>query len=735
MRDIFKKHGLFISIFSFSVVIFLAGIVFLRKGFLTGDNISQAYPWLKVYSEFLKDGSFPYWVKDIHCGFPLMGEGQVGGFYPLNILFFYVLPFRPAYNFIIIFHYMLLGTFTYLFTRKLGADEWGGTLAAIILCFGETLANLGYHVAMLRALTWFPLVLLLFEHYLEKGRLRYMVIAALAAGTQLLSGSVQMASYSMICYFFYLSYAARIRKRPLLKTYVSFAGFAAIAAIMFLPQLLLTLKVLKYSGRLASLDFSLWGSLNPLSFLTTVFPWPARAHGQIATEGMFLGVLSILFLIVSVRLLKEKKEIRPLVLIAAVSVFAALGWFNPFYVLALKVSKFYFFRGGARFIFFGLFSASVLAGIGFSRFFSQRHSDRLKQIKSFYRFILFCAVMIGGSVLTLIYAKPWIIKTGHKFVDMFIAGMPYHRRSLEEYYLRVENVYQGLLSSKALTSSHMLLAALFVVSAVIYCAIAKKYLTDNNSKKYKLYAKSAAIMLILANLYAYKYFPGGINDNLAGYNISEKPASVIYGKIKEDKDEFRVAPYGIRSGKLPFWIMPNMNMIYGVDSIGVYSPLSGEGYKKALEKVQMVDDSVGLLDPKEGALDADTLSLLGQMNVKYLMAPEAVNDPMLAEVSRENGVYLYRLKDFLGKGFFSADLNASSVSGEGIKVVEYSSGYAELEVDLASGGYIVFSEWFFPGWTARIDGKNVKIEPFKSVLQAVRCSKGKHRIVFTYRPF
>jgi hypothetical protein len=56
-----------------------------------------------------------------------------------------------------------------------------------------------------------------------------------------------------------------------------------------------------------------------------------------------------------------------------------------------------------------------------------------------------------------------------------------------------------------------------------------------------------------------------------------------------------------------------------------------------------------------------------------------------------------------------------------------------FSVDSAGGGPFTFSEQFFPGWTATIDGQTVTIERWGGAFQAVQVPAGKHAVEFQYR--
>jgi hypothetical protein len=123
------------------------------------------------------------------------------------------------------------------------------------------------------------------------------------------------------------------------------------------------------------------------------------------------------------------------------------------------------------------------------------------------------------------------------------------------------------------------------------------------------------------------------------------------------------------------------------------------------------------------------------LNVKYILSPFRLEDAGLEHVITEKGLYLYGIKDSLGKGFLVEGLKTFPVSDANVRVLEYEAGYARFQVNTPEDMYFVFSEYYFPGWKAEVDGEEVAILPYKEILQSVRLQRGRHNISFTFSPF
>ena len=73
--------------------------------------------------------------------------------------------------------------------------------------------------------------------------------------------------------------------------------------------------------------------------------------------------------------------------------------------------------------------------------------------------------------------------------------------------------------------------------------------------------------------------------------------------------------------------------------------------------------------------------------------------------------------------------------GDGtVRLTDYTANEAKYEVDSKEGGLVVFSEVYYPGWTATIDGQDTEVGRANYVLRAINVPAGKHEVVFTFEP-
>lgn len=105
----------------------------------------------------------------------------------------------------------------------------------------------------------------------------------------------------------------------------------------------------------------------------------------------------------------------------------------------------------------------------------------------------------------------------------------------------------------------------------------------------------------------------------------------------------------------------------------------------------------------------EELDALGKLNLRH----EAVADA--------------RFQSQLGE---SKNQDSTSI----VKLTAYEPNQLTYDVRSATGGIVVFSEIFYPEWTATVDGKAVEIGRVDYVLRALNVNKGHHKVVLTFDP-
>ena len=83
---------------------------------------------------------------------------------------------------------------------------------------------------------------------------------------------------------------------------------------------------------------------------------------------------------------------------------------------------------------------------------------------------------------------------------------------------------------------------------------------------------------------------------------------------------------------------------------------------------------------------------------------------------------------------FRQQLDGSALSNGTVTLTAYEPNELHYDVESDKGGVVVFSEVYYPGWTATIDGQSAEVGRVNYVLRALKVPAGKHKVVFEFRP-
>jgi hypothetical protein len=69
-----------------------------------------------------------------------------------------------------------------------------------------------------------------------------------------------------------------------------------------------------------------------------------------------------------------------------------------------------------------------------------------------------------------------------------------------------------------------------------------------------------------------------------------------------------------------------------------------------------------------------------------------------------------------------------------VKITSYEPNRLTYDVNSGKGGVLVFSEIYYPGWTATVDGQPVEIGRVNYILRAIHIQPGQHQVELTFFP-
>ena len=94
---------------------------------------------------------------------------------------------------------------------------------------------------------------------------------------------------------------------------------------------------------------------------------------------------------------------------------------------------------------------------------------------------------------------------------------------------------------------------------------------------------------------------------------------------------------------------------------------------------------------------------------------------------RHEAVADAQFKDILGE-------STPQDSTARVSITAYQPNNLKYTVESAKGGVVVFSEIYYPGWTATIDGQPAEIGRVNYILRALKVAPGKHEVILDFHP-
>jgi uncharacterized membrane protein YfhO len=77
---------------------------------------------------------------------------------------------------------------------------------------------------------------------------------------------------------------------------------------------------------------------------------------------------------------------------------------------------------------------------------------------------------------------------------------------------------------------------------------------------------------------------------------------------------------------------------------------------------------------------------------------------------------------------------SDSIQGK-VDMIGYTTNKAEFKVECQQDAILVFSDSYYPGWVAEVDGSETKIYQANTTQRAVIVTQGKHVVKFEFKPY
>lgn len=205
------------------------------------------------------------------------------------------------------------------------------------------------------------------------------------------------------------------------------------------------------------------------------------------------------------------------------------------------------------------------------------------------------------------------------------------------------------------------------------------------------------------------------------------------------------------------------NTSYFHKSIGGYHPAKLRRYQEMIDKyiapemqaaMQAIGSKGGVMSEVDGR---KLFPVLNMLNAKYFIVPLQGNATTQLQnpYAQGNGWFVDKLTYVADANAEYAEVGKIDVSHEAVAdkkfeavlgqtaandstasvvLTKYEPNNMTYTVNSAKGGVVVFSEVYYPGWSATIDGQPAELGRVNYILRALNVKAGKHEVVLDFHP-
>ena len=727
-----RKHevlpaALALSIF---IVLFWAGLFFTGRLPFFRDSSLQFYPWQEFATASIRAGELPLWNPYSLCGVPFLANLQSAVFYPLKVLF-YIMPYEPAFKMFFFLNMLLGALFTFALARSFKLSSWACLLSALVFVLNGHITNRLEFMSVFSASVWLPLAALAFKKFNEEGRMSWFLALVFSLAMQIFAGSAQIFLYTFIFLSLYLAYFIFTGRKWLKRSaFFVFAAFLAllVSGVQLLPFIEYVFNSIRAYGfglrdtALLSLPPShLAGFLLPdFSGNPAVSSYLQGGELQYWSAALYCGLIP--FILAFFYGVNRKKPETLFYLSAFVFfILYALGPATPLYSnLYNALPVFRFIRYPATALLCAVFPVSVLAGFGFEALLKGA-PRAYKGTPARLPFIL-----LAGSAAAVIFALVSGRTGGYGLFE-----------------LRSQTAWAAL----AVSAGFLILFLLYRKKAV---------------------ARDSFALLLVLLVFADLCFYGSRNNplcaetNLSGpsraadimrsgrnecfrYVVEPNTHKFIQRKYFNEGENAVPVDYKNYLWETKNLLFQNLNLNEGICNAGGYDPMRPSVSAAALSKMMVTGGN----------------RLADLCNVKYIISYMVFRDKVLKLSGRAGMANIYENTRVIPRAFFPSalELNGPDITertsfdpaktlllstGEAVdapkpmsgsaQIMEYGNRKVKILVRSDTGGFVVLSDTFYPGWKALVDDHEQKIYRAYGTFRAVYVKPGLHEVKFLYEP-
>lgn len=693
-----------------------------------GDLVTMVYPWKAFTRQAIAGGTMPLWNPFLLQGTPFQADPYSALFYPPNLVYDF-LPTPLAWSLSFLVRTVLAGLLAALLASALGATRTAALMAGVIFAFcGWVTAFQAF--PHLDTSLWLPLVFLSVDRLQRRLEGSSVALAGLAFALPVLAGQPENAAHvtivGLLFFLYRLAWPSSLRKavptrRLRFSVLFGAAGLLALglAAVQMLPTL-------EWIGQLERGFHMFWGS-KPLHEIGAFLSRDLGAHPNsagvaIPESAAYAGMLTLLVAPLAFLHRNRRDAIFFAALVAcALQVVYGRG---PLYWLSQHTPVLNSIPNGRLLVVADL-GLAVLAGLGLSALQEELGAGRTLHRK--WWLLPAAGLCVSGVGIALIIVRAKAIPLEGE--DFWLSRL------------------RGPLSSAVF---------LIAAAALLGLALARRLSGD------RFVAVALAFVAMDLVTASYRYIPFTSPEEIF-------PPAPTFQFLQKEPEPYRVAAVDMTYGS-------NFELLYGLESAAGYTvPLRRT--KRLLATLGSGGDGASLNSEK---IVQSSNRVLDLMNLKYLVATTwnrsaqdlASRPDRFRLAFSDANVRIFENRSVLPRAFLVPASGALSLANEDSQLARLCAAEFDpaREVILAAGSaapreerrgapatsdvtrivqrindvsmrataaepsILVLSQMHYPGWKARIDGKETPVLRVDYAFIGAALRPGVHDVRFVYSP-
>ncbi|MDP9053286.1 MAG: YfhO family protein [Acidobacteriota bacterium] len=704
------RHLRTMAIFLVLTILFYWKLILVRQySLILGfEGTNQMYAWFQFLTTCIWKGVSPGWDPFTFSGHAFAGEMQTGAFYPLYRIFS-LYPSKNGgispnlYNEIFVLSHAAASLFMYALCRELRASSFASIVSGLVFSLGGILARLGDWPHLLESGLWLPLLVLCILKALRQSSVpkcaAWSIAAGLTMALSVLAGGLHFVIMQGIVALSVTIYYAAIPQFTALSTKRGGLIFGLCllfaltgGAVQLLPSAEYSRLAYRFYGTGASIASeripysSIGDNITPQAAIALLFATPAGPVASGEFINPYAGVFPLLAAIIGCWANWRSHFVRYLAGLALLAYLYSWGSFSLLNGVAYALTPFIWMaRESSRFMYLVDFSLAVLAAFGLDTLLRDPLSPAVAKAEHVLRWASIAAVA----------ATIWPTVTGGAAMNAWVG--------------------------------------LSLVLIIASWAVVRYVRTGHNPA----WARILILILVLFDLNAFDWLPVSINERRAAGQDQLARLQSAHGAV--DFLRSRPGPFRVEVAGEP---RPNVGDYFGIETTWGAGVTVGADYLDMQNRQDLLNARYILrpaATPEGGWIYADAnwkvyerTDAFPRAWILHRAQKVAGKEELIAKLNI-HGADLRQIALF--KEILPERLEPSAAGeSERVAVSEPHQDQVAARVHATGRGLVVFSEMFYPGWQASVNGQPAKIWKVDGDLRALVVPRGDSTILMSYRP-